>query len=222
MENLHIEDLDSALEALLFVSGEGLSVEEIASMLIVQKSEVRRSIERLQKKYCDESGIHLITYNKKAQLCTNPKYAEILKKALTPIKESRLSNSALEVVAIVAYKQPITRLEIEQIRGVNCDYAIQVLLKFDMIEVVGKKDAIGNPFLFGTTEEFLKRFRLNTLADLPDYENLLESIKVLETPSSGSQASLFKDIDSLPNYAEQGEDEIPEFLEGEENIEKVE
>ncbi|MCL2862297.1 MAG: SMC-Scp complex subunit ScpB [Firmicutes bacterium] len=220
MENLHIEDLDSALEALLFVSGDGLSVEEIASMFIVQKSEVRKSIERLQKKYCDESGIHLITYNKKAQFCTNPKYAELLKRALTPIKESRLSNSALEVVAIVAYKQPITRLEIEQIRGVNCDYAIQVLSNFNMIEVVGRKDAIGNPYLFGTTEEFLKRFRLNTLADLPDYENLLESIKVLESPKDTSQASLFKDIDALPDYTQ--ENPVPDFLEGEENIEKVE
>jgi len=219
MENLHIEDLDNALEALLFVSGDGLSVEEIASMLIVQKSEVRNSIKRLQDKYSNESGIHLITYNKKAQFCTNPKYVEIVKKALAPIKESRLSNSALEVVAIIAYKQPITRLEIEQIRGVNCEYAIQVLLKFDMIEVIGRKEALGSPFLFGTTEDFLKRFRLNTIEDLPDYENLLESIKILEAPKEGTQASLFKEIDTIPDYSE--ENVVPDFLKGEENIEKV-
>ena len=87
----------------------------------------------------------------------------------------------METVAIVAYKQPVTRIDIENIRGVNCDYAIQLLQANNLIEVVGRKDTVGKPVLFGTTENFLKRFELNSLEDLPNYNELLDRIRVIHS-----------------------------------------
>ena len=106
---------------------------------------------------------------------------------LNPIKEKMLTKIVLEVCGIIAYKQPITRLEIENIRGgANCDYAINTLLDNNLIEVVGRKDAVGKPLLFGTTDTFLKKFNISSLKDLPDYEQLLERIKVLHEESDNS------------------------------------
>lgn len=177
---MELKDLDDILEAILFVSGDGLSIEEICNILELQKSEINSAIERLQKKFSGKRGIHLIKYNNKIQFGTNPIYKEQVSIVLNPIKEKELSSAALETIAIIAYKQPITRLEVETIRGVNCDYAISVLLNHKLIEVVGRRDAVGKPLLFGTTEAFLKRFRLDALEQLPDYEQLLDSIKVIE------------------------------------------
>ena len=113
---------------------------------------------------------------------------------LNPIKEKALTKAVLETAAIIAYKQPITRLEIEQVRGVNSDYAINNLLENKLIDVVGRKDAIGKPLLFGTTDEFLKRFSMNSLSDLPDYDELMERIEVIKTPQN---AGLF-DYSHMP------------------------
>ena len=112
-------------------------------------------------------------------------------------------------MSIIAYKQPITRLEIEEVRGVNCDYTVQVLLEHNLIEVVGRKDVIGKPLLFGTTEEFLKRFDLKDLTDLPNQEEILERIKLIRNPEESSE-SLYYDY-KLPD-----EEEVPDFLQGEE------
>ena len=124
------------------------------------------------------SGIQLIEYNKKIQLCTNKEYAEYVAQVLNPIREKKLSKLVMEVCGIVAYKQPITRLEIEKVRGnLNCDYAINFLLENDLIEVVGRKDAIGKPMLYGTTDKFLKKFGLESIDDLPDYDQLVSRIE---------------------------------------------
>ena len=128
-----------------------------------------------------------------------------------------MSTAALETVAIVAYKQPVTRLEIEQIRGVNCDYAVQVLLKHNLIEVVGRKDVVGKPLLFGTTDMFLKRFQIESIEQLPDYEQLLASIKVLEEGNAAKpeEVSLYNEFE-LPE-----EEETPDFLEAETDLQKI-
>ena len=131
------------------------------------------------------------------------------------MREKELSNAALETVAIIAYRQPVTRLEVEQVRGVNCDYAIQVLLKHDLIEVKGRKDAVGKPLLFGTTDKFLKRFRIEDINQLPDYDRLLESITVIEENGKIEAASLYNEFE-LPE-----QEAPPEFLEGE-KVDKVE
>ena len=210
---MEIELLDDILEALLFVAGDGLKIDDIVSLLELQKREINESVKRLKAKYSGKCGIHLLTFNGKIQFGSNPEYADIVACVLNPLKEKELTNATLETVAIIAYKQPVTRLEVEQIRGVNCDYAIQMLLKHNLIEIVGRKDAVGKPLLFGTTDNFLKRFRLSSIEELPDYAQLLDNIKVLEA-AGGQTPGLYHEF-------EIAEEEPPEFLAGE-NLDKIE
>lgn len=190
-----MDKLDKIIESILFVAGDGVEYFDISDKLGVSVEEVEEAIEKLKSEHeKNESGIQIITYNKKAQLCSNSEYAEQVAEVLNPIKEKALTKAVLETAAIIAYKQPITRLEIEQVRGVNSDYAINNLIENKLIEVVGRKDAIGKPLLFGTTDEFLKRFTLNSLEDLPDYDELIERIQVIKTPQN---AGLF-DYSHMP------------------------
>lgn len=223
---MQIELLDEIIEALLFVSGDGISVSEIVNLLELQNSEVKQSITRLKKKYGGKCGIHLLNYNGKVQFGSNPAYSDVISCVLNPIKEKELSTAALETVAIVAYKQPVTRLEIEQIRGVNCDYAVQVLLKHNLIEVVGRKDVVGKPLLFGTTDAFLKRFQIESVEQLPDYEQLLASIKVLEEGNKAKpeEVSLYNEFELPPEESEPElpEEETPDFLAEETDLQRIE
>lgn len=203
---MKIEQLDCILEALLFISGDGLKISEVCDAIDVQRSEINSSIKRLKAKYGGDCGINLIVYNGKIQFGSNPAYSDVVSAVLNPIKERELSKTALETVAIIAYSQPITRLDIETIRGVNCDYALQVLMKNNLIEVVGRKDAIGKPLLFGTTDEFLKRFKIEDISQLPDYEKLLDNLRVIENERSTDEES----TTDLYNR------DVPEFLQGEE------
>lgn len=204
--------IDEVLESILFVSGNGLSIEDISRQLEVDKDIVDAAVMRLQNKFGGKSGIVLLKYKNKIQFASNPEYADIVSCVLNPIKERELSNAAMETMAIIAYRQPVTRLEIEQIRGVNCEYTVQLLLKNDLIEVVGRKDVVGKPLLFGTTDNFLKRFRISDINELPDYNQLIESIKVIENNENKEAI----DSGSLYNEFEisEGED-TPEFLSGE-------
>ena len=174
-----MSDLHKKLEGLLFVSGDGVEIPQILEKWQVTDKQLEKAVEKLKEKYNDNEGIKIIKYNNKLQLCSNPVFADDISLVLNPIRERVLSRATLEAISIIAYKQPITRLEIENIRGVNSDYAIQTLLKHNLIEVVGRKDALGKPLLFGTTDEFLKRFNLQDLSDLPNYDELINSIKVI-------------------------------------------
>ena len=117
----------------------------------------------------------------------------------------------METVAIVAYKQPVTRIDIENIRGVNCDYAIQLLQANNLIEVVGRKDTVGKPVLFGTTENFLKRFELNSLEDLPNYNELLDRIRVIHSDGESLYREFkIPDEERAENQAEQPQAESEE------------
>lgn len=183
-----MENLSKIIESILFVSGDALSFMDIAEKLEIEKEEVEEAVLNLQKlKQDNNDGIQVLVFNEKAQLCSNKQYAEEISIVLNPIKEKMLTKVVLEVCGIIAYKQPITRLEIENIRGgANCDYAINMLLENNLIEVVGRKDAIGKPLLFGTTDAFLKKFNMSSLKDLPDYDTLLERIKVLHEEKDNS------------------------------------
>lgn len=193
--------LPSIIEGIMFVAGAGVSIDYIAEKLEVTVDEVKAAVYVLQKKYDADSGIQIISYKDKIQLCTNPEFADPISVVLNPIKERALTKTALETVAIIAYQQPITRLEIENIRGVGCDYAIQLLLTHNLIEVVGRKDVVGKPLLFGTTDEFLKRFELQSLDDLPKYDELMAQIKVLNDNTSDSIYNEF-DIDETKEEEE--------------------
>lgn len=191
------------IEGILFVAGNGVAKQDIVEKLDITLKDLDKAIEQLQKKYDKESGIQIITYKDKVQMCSNSDYAEPISVVLNPIKERALTKTALETVAIIAYKQPITRLEIENIRGVSCDYAVQVLLQHNLIEVVGRKDVIGKPLLFGTTDEFLKRFQIHDLSELPKYEELIEQIKVLTDGMNTD--SLYNEFDIDEENQEEGQ-----------------
>lgn len=184
-----MSELENKLEALLFVSGDGVEISEIIDKWQVTDKQIEKAFEKLKERFNENFGIKIIKYKNKLQLCSNPEYADEISLVLNPIRERNLSKATLETIAIIAYKQPITRLDIEQIRGVNSDYAIQTLLKHNLIEVVGRKDAVGKPLLFGTTDEFLKRFDLENLDNLPNYDELLNSIQVI------NQTSIYNEFD---------------------------
>ena len=212
---MKIERLCSIIEAILYLAGEPVLKQDIMSKLNVEKKEIEQAIKTLEQKYCGNCGIQLIKFNEKLQFSTNSDIADEVSAVLNPIKEKELSRSCLEALAIIAYKQPVTRLEAEQIRGVNSEYAFSVLIKHNLIEVVGRKDVVGKPMLFGTTDSFLKRFELSSLDELPDYDKLLERISVIEKPKDDMLYKFGTDFE-LPK-----EEQVPEFLENE-DIEKIE
>lgn len=211
-------NLKEVLYSILFVAGDGIEKSFIAEKLNVSEKELNKAIDELKNELSGEKGVHLIEYKNKIQLASNPNYANYISDVLNPIREKSLTRAALETLAIIAYKQPITKLEIEDIRRVNSDYAVQILIDQNMIEVVGRKDAVGKPLLFGTTENFLKRFDIKDLTDLPDYEQLLERIKTLrnEEDEQNNGDNLFRDVENI-----EFNEELPDFLKGE-DIVKVE
>ena len=186
-----LENLSNILESILFVSGNPVPIDIIAEKLGVGEKEVKDAAKILQERYTDKSGLRLLIFNKKLQLSSNPEYKDYVSSVLNPIKEREFTRTILECSALIAYKQPITKGELEALRGLNCDYAIHTLLELKMIEPVGRKDAVGRPILYATTDNFLKRFRLNSIEDLPDYDTLMESIAKLhgETPDSSLYAN---------------------------------
>ena len=209
------KNLKDIVLSILFVAGEGIEKSFIAEKLNLTEKELDKVVVELEETYSGDNGIHIIKFKNKIQLSSNPAYADYISEVLNPIREKSLTRAALETLAIIAYKQPITKLEIEDIRRVNCDYAVQILVDQNMIEVVGRKDAVGKPLLFGTTENFLKRFNLRDLADLPDYDGLLERIKVIEEGEDQPKS------DSLYNEFPLPDEEIPDFLKDEEGVQSV-
>lgn len=219
-----MEQLTNTIEAILFASGKGVPIADIAEKLDVTEGEVRKSLKALKERYGEDGGIVLLEFNKKVQLGSNPKYKDGVAAVLNPIREKELTRTILETVAIIAYKQPITRTEIELLRGLNSDYAVNALLELKLIYPCGRKDAIGRPVLFATTDEFLKRFKLNSLADLPDYETLMAAITRAEDDhdtylyardelhEEETDAEPKEERADLPEEA--GGYEIPDFLKG--------
>jgi segregation and condensation protein B len=171
--------LTDIIEALIFASGSGISSSELYEGLKDKYTmiEIEKAIRELKESYSGPRGIILIEFNDTYQFQTNPEYGELLADLLQKTKERELSKTLLQVLAIIAYKSPITKQEIEELRGVNSDYVVQMLLKLNLIEPVGRKETLGQPILYATTEEFLKKFGLTSLAELPDYEDLLQRIK---------------------------------------------
>ena len=221
-----MSNIKEIIKATLFVSGEGIEKKAIAEKLGLSEKQIAKAVEDVKKDFNDDSGIILIEYKNKIQLCTNQKYIETVSEILNPIREKALTKATLETVAIIAYKQPITKLEIDEIRDVkSSDYAIQMLLDHKLIEVVGRKDAVGKPLLYGTTDEFLKRFNLSSIEELPAYEDLLERIRIIrqETEVQHSTDSLYRDHtisqeEIIPEMMLDEEMPIPEFLKDEEYI----
>lgn len=176
MENAeNTEDIESgnrnlaaAIEAILFSVGDAVSVKELAKVLEAEENEVSTVIEFMVKEYEEEKrGIKIIKLEDAYQLCTKQEYYDYLIKLVNMPKKHVLTDALMETLSIVAYKQPITRQEIEAIRGVSCVHAINKLVEYKLIGEVGRLDAVGRPILFGTTEDFMRSFGVTSLDELP-------------------------------------------------------
>lgn len=226
MPNQKHSQLASIIESILLISGDGINLDAIAEKLCLDNSEIKQAIKELQQTYSGESGIHLVNYNNKVQFSSNPEYAIHVEAVLNPIREKALTKATLETLAIVAYKQPVTRLEIEQIRGVGSDYAVQVLVEHNLIEVMGRKDTPGKPLLFGTTDEFLKRFDISCIEELPNQADLMERIALIKQETSNSLYHDFKlqnlDEEALAQDAEAETSEQIELPTSEEELSRFE
>lgn len=205
--------LSNKLESILFVSGNEVEEAFIKEKLEVSDKEYEKAVAELKEKFSGESGINLMRFNKKLQFCSNPAYAKDVEAVLNPIKEKELTNAMLETLAIIAYKQPVTRLEIEEIRSVDCTYSVQNLMRLGVVQVVGRKETIGKPLLFGTTDDFLKRFSISDVTDLPDYETLLGKLQQIANSSTNTTTVEKPMFDKV--------EEVPDFLQGE-DVQKVE
>ena len=174
-----MEKLTNIIEAILFAAGDAVPIDLLREKLDITKRDMDTAIRQLEKKYTGDFGIRLLHFNHKLQFATNPEYKDVISLVLMPIREKEFTRTILECAAIIAYKQPITRSELEAIRGISSDYAVTTLLSLDMIEPCGRKDSPGRPTLYATTDNFLKRFKLKSLKELPDYNELMERISAL-------------------------------------------
>lgn len=160
--------LSAVIEAMLFVSGGPLEIADIARVLEATELEIGAALDALEKELdAGARGICLKRFGDHVQLNTNARYAPFVQRLLQPVQRQSLSQAALETLAIVAYHQPVTRLDIEAIRGVKCDYSIQSLIQKGLVADIGRRDTLGRPILYGTTDAFLSHFGLRTLSDLP-------------------------------------------------------
>ena len=189
-----MEKLTNIIEAILFAAGDAVPIDLLREKLEISKREVDESIKQLTKKYSGDCGIRLLHFNHKLQLATNPDYKDSVAASLKPIREKEFTRTILECAAIIAYKQPITRTELETVRQVNSDYAITTLLSLDMIAPCGRKDSPGKPIQYATTDNFLKRFKLKSLNELPDYEELMRRIAELNATDTTSNYLYEKDV----------------------------
>ena len=207
---MNLKEIAKVIEGVLFVAGEGVEIDVFKTRFDMNDREFNKCLDILKEKYNQDSGVNVITYKSKVQLCSNPDIVENISELLNPIRERSLTKAAMETVAIIAYKQPITRAEVDAVRGVNSDYAVQLLESNNLIEVVGRKDTVGKPLLFGTTDNFLKRFELESLEQLPNYNELLDRIRVIHSDGESLYRE-FKIPDEEPaKNAEQTEQTKPE------------
>ncbi len=156
------------VECMLFVAGEPVLITELARAMELDTDTVRALLSEMETAYrADGRGIVLLLTDETAQLVSNRDYVEYVERLVQPEQKKNVSQSMLETLAVVAYRQPVTRAEIENVRGVRCEYTVTQLQKLGLIQVVGRKDVIGKPMLYGTTDDFLRKFGLHNLSELP-------------------------------------------------------
>lgn len=166
-----VEDIKRAVEAILFAAGYPVKYEKLSEVIGLPQRDLRNLIESMSREY-DGRGIQLLLYPDTCQLTTKEVFAPYIREALGIKRGGNLSNSSLEVLAVVAYNQPVTRAYIDTVRGVDSSYAVTSLLDKNLIEAVGRLDAPGRPMLYGTTDKFIRVFGLGSLAELPETEAL--------------------------------------------------
>ena len=189
-------EIRAAVEAILFAAGDSVENERLAEALELDKQEMNDILKRMALRYEEaDRGIRLVELSGAWQLCTKTEHYEELIRVVKQPKKTLLTDVLLETLSIVAYTQPVTRLEVEKIRGVKSDHAVNKLVEYGLIEEVGRMDAPGRPILFGTTEEFLRRFGVNSVGELPqatpeqmeDFKEEAEEEAGLEPETSAEQ-----------------------------------
>ena len=171
------EDIKYIIESVMFAYGEPISIKELNYIINKELSskEIEIMLNLLIEEYREQNrGIQIIKLENKYQMCTNKDYAEYIKKIIEPKKKKSLSQATLETLTIIAYKQPITKVEIEDIRGVKCDKVLQTLFENELIREAGRLNKIVKPISYKTTDEFLKLLNIESLEELPPIENYQE------------------------------------------------
>lgn len=187
---MELERMEAAIEAILFTMGDSVETEKLAAAIEQDPKTTKKIIHNMMDKYqAKDRGIQILELEDAFQLCTKKEYYEHLIRVAAQPRKYVLTDVLLESMAIVAYKQPVTRQEIEKIRGVKSDHAVNKLVEFGLIEEVGRLDAPGRPILFGTTEEFLRNFGVRSVAELPSLpvERLAEFQEEAEKEAVGQQ-----------------------------------
>lgn len=184
-----IKNLESCIEAVVFAAGYPVPYQKLAEVTGLGTREVKRLAERIAKRYEDDThGIMLLCFKDTCQFCTKEQYGAYIREALSIRRGGNLSGSSMEVLAIVAYNQPVTRAFIDAVRGVDSNYAVNSLIDKELIVSVGRLDAPGRPVLYGTTDKFLRVFGLTTLDDLPKTEINLPAARPGEQLSIAAEA----------------------------------
>ena len=171
VEQKHLTEAEAepVFEAILFAMGDSVEIGKLAEVAGIDVRTAKKVLKKMEERYLsDDRGIQLTWFESAVQLCTKPETYEYLIKIAKNPKKIVLTDTVIETLSIIAYKQPVTRLDVENIRGVNCDHAINKLLEYDLITELGRLDAPGRPILFGTTEQFLRTFGVKSLEDLPE------------------------------------------------------
>ena len=170
-QKLEIKERVGIVEAILFVTGNAVEKKEICRALDMTDAELEETLDALESGYdFDRRGLRLLRFGAHVQLATRPDYAPYVEKLLQPVQKQSLSQAVMETLAVIAYRQPVTKAEIEQIRGVKCDYSVQSLTVKGLIEEVGRKETLGRPILYGTTDTFLRHFCISSVAELPQID----------------------------------------------------
>lgn len=183
---LEMNERVGIVEAILFVTGNAVEKKEICRAMELTEGELEETLDALESGYdFDRRGLRLLRFGAHVQLATRPDYAPYVEKLLQPVQKQSLSQAVMETLAVIAYRQPVTKAEIEQVRGVKCDYSVQSLMTKGLIEEVGRKEALGRPILYGTTDDFLRHFCISSLSELPEIDFSKLAAK-LEADKSGA------------------------------------
>ena len=165
---MELNEAPQIIEAILFVAGEPVKIGDLAAALGIGELETMRAVEELERSFeTEKRGIAVKRYGDHLRLETKAEYAPYVERLLQPVQRQSLSQTAMETLAVIAYRQPTTKGEVEQVRGVKCDYSIQSLLQKGLIKEVGRKEALGRPILYATTDKFLEHFGISDLRELP-------------------------------------------------------
>ena len=174
-------EIPQILEAILFVAGEPVAVSDLAQALEVSEMEIMHAVEALERE-CERRGVTVRRYGDHLRTETRAEYAPYVERLLQPVQRQTLSQTAMETLAVIAYRQPVTKGEVEQVRGVKCDYSVQSLLHKGLIREAGRKEALGRPILYATTDRFLEHFGISDIRELPPLPDVQEKVDEPLTP----------------------------------------